>query len=88
MRTEIDVAVQVTTGIEDLALASDLLLVATWSRTPGLKCSQVRPGIHITNLGADEPGKVELEPQLLSSSLSVTDDRRRAGPVLQRLTRA
>ncbi|GAB2842551.1 ornithine cyclodeaminase/alanine dehydrogenase-like protein (mu-crystallin family) [Lentzea nigeriaca] len=36
---------------------------------------QVPPGTHVTSLGADEPGKVELAPELLSGALVVVDDR-------------
>lgn len=33
-------------------------------------------GTHVTSLGADEPGKVDLDPDLLAAALVVTDDQR------------
>jgi len=47
-----------------------------------LKLTDVRAGTHVTSLGADEPGKVELSPELLAASLVVTDDTRLAAPIL------
>jgi alanine dehydrogenase len=75
--------VRVARDVKDVACSSDILLVATWSRTPVLDRDDVSAGAHITSLGADEPGKVELSPQLLSEALVVTDDQRLASPVLR-----
>ena len=38
----------------------------------------VHPGLHITTLGPDQPGKVELSADLLEAALVVVDDRRLA----------
>ena len=46
----------------------------TWSRTPLLNAPDVRPGTHVTSLGADEPGKAELPPDLLKSARVFADD--------------
>ncbi|MEV0090826.1 ornithine cyclodeaminase family protein [Streptomyces sp. NPDC050738] len=59
----------------DVAAASDIVLLATWSRTPLLTLADTRPGQHFTTIGADEPGKQELSADLLASSLLVVDDR-------------
>ncbi|MGW6931546.1 ornithine cyclodeaminase family protein [Lentzea sp. NPDC054927] len=50
----------------------EIVLMATWSREPVLH--RVPPGIHVTSLGADEPGKVELGAELLADALVVVDD--------------
>lgn len=50
----------------------EIVLMATWSREPVLH--QVAPGTHVTSLGADEPGKVELAQELLDDALVVVDD--------------
>lgn len=59
----------------EVAAAADVVLLATWSRTPLLHLADTRPGQHFTSLGADEPGKQELSADLLTSALLVVDDR-------------
>lgn len=65
--------------------AADVVLVATWGRGPVLGLGDVGPGAFVTSLGADEPGKAELEGALLEEAFVVTDDRRLAGPILPRV---
>ncbi|MEU9114308.1 ornithine cyclodeaminase family protein [Streptomyces sp. NPDC048483] len=59
----------------EVAAAADIVLLATWSRTPLLRLADTRPGQHFTTLGADEPGKQELSADLLEAALLVVDDR-------------
>lgn len=84
VRTETGLTVQIHTSPAHVAAECDVLLVATWSRTPVLAAGDVLAGAHVTSLGADEPGKVELHPVLLATSLVVTDDQRLAAVVLPR----
>ncbi|MFF2659943.1 ornithine cyclodeaminase family protein [Kitasatospora sp. NPDC058032] len=56
------------------ATAADIVLTATWSREPLLDADVLRPGLHLTSLGFDEPGKTELSPALLRASRLVVDD--------------
>ncbi|WEO94138.1 ornithine cyclodeaminase family protein [Streptomyces sp. FXJ1.172] len=57
-----------------VAEAAGTVLLATWSRAPLLALADTRPGQHFTSLGADEPGKRELAPDLLDAALLVVDD--------------
>jgi ornithine cyclodeaminase len=50
------------------------VIVATWSRRPLLNAADIAPGTQVTSLGADEPGKAELAPDLLQSARIVVDD--------------
>ncbi|MFJ5303593.1 ornithine cyclodeaminase family protein [Streptomyces sp. NPDC088350] len=59
----------------EMASAADIVLLATWSRTPLLSLADTRPGQHLTSLGADEPGRRELAADLLDAALVVVDDR-------------
>lgn len=59
-------------GIEISRTEGEIVLMATWSRVPVL--SSVPAGTHVTSLGADEPGKAELAPELLADALVVVDD--------------
>ena len=56
------------------AREADIVLLATWSRTPLLDHGDVRPGAQVTSLGADEPGKAELSPALLAAARVLVDD--------------
>ncbi|MEV4416794.1 ornithine cyclodeaminase family protein [Catellatospora sp. NPDC049609] len=58
-----------------VALAADVVVLATWSRRPLLNAFDARPRQHFTTLGADEPGKIELAPELLRAARVVVDDR-------------
>ncbi|GAA2094798.1 ectoine utilization protein EutC [Streptomyces albiaxialis] len=59
----------------EVAATADVVLLATWSRTPVLSLADTREGQHLTSLGADEPGKRELARDLLTSALLVVDHR-------------
>ncbi|MEU3603257.1 ornithine cyclodeaminase family protein [Streptomyces sp. NPDC006798] len=58
-----------------VAAEADVVVLATWSRTPLLTAADIRPGQHLTSLGADEPGKCELAADLLRRARVVVDDR-------------
>ena len=58
----------------EAARDADLVVLATWSRTPLLDDGDVMPGAHVTSLGADEPGKAELTPALLKAGRVFVDD--------------
>jgi alanine dehydrogenase len=57
------------------AAANDIVVLATWSRTPLLGVDDVRPGQHLTSVGTDEPGKQELSAELLRRGTLIVDDR-------------
>ena len=54
---------------------ADVIITATWSKTPFISRSMVRDGVHITAVGADEPAKGEVDAGLIAGSLFVCDDR-------------
>jgi alanine dehydrogenase len=56
------------------AAGCDLVCTATPSRTPVVQRSWVRRGTHVNAMGADAPGKQELDPQLIGDSKLVVDD--------------
>ena len=58
-----------------LCLGSNVIVTATPSRVPLIRSDWVRPGTHVVALGADNPGKVEIDPALFSRATTiVTDD--------------
>lgn len=73
--------VEVVSTLGECTTAADVVIVATWAREPVLQASEVRPGQHVTSLGADEPTKRELATELLRQAVLVVDDRDLAASV-------
>jgi ornithine cyclodeaminase len=67
-------AVATTTDVADVMAACELVVTATAARAPLLLRDQLRPGMHITALGADSPGKQELDPLILRRADVVVAD--------------
>jgi ornithine cyclodeaminase len=60
----------------ELAARATLIATATASRAPLLAAADVRPGSHVSAVGADSPGKQELDPELLArAALLLVDSR-------------
>jgi alanine dehydrogenase len=60
------------------AVASDIVCTLTPSRSPIVKRGWIRPGTHINAVGADAPGKEELDPSILKEAIVVVDDIKQA----------
>ncbi|UXY32409.1 ornithine cyclodeaminase family protein [Streptomyces sp. HUAS TT20] len=65
---------QVVDSARAVARYCGSIVAATWSRRPLLHFPDLRPGSHITSLGADEPGKEELDAELLRHARVIVDD--------------
>jgi alanine dehydrogenase len=60
------------------AVASDIVCTLTPSRSPIIKREWISPGTHINAVGADAPGKQELDPSILKKAIVVVDDLKQA----------
>jgi ectoine utilization protein EutC len=69
------IRIEVATSIEDLVRRSQLLITVTASRSPLIRADWLHPGLHITAVGADFPGKGELEPAVLERADRLYCDR-------------
>jgi ornithine cyclodeaminase len=69
-------AVAVAPDAETAAAAADLLVTTTAARAPLFRADAVRPGTHVTAVGADAPGKQELDPALFARAALVVADSR------------
>jgi ornithine cyclodeaminase len=56
----------------------DIAVTATWATEPFLFRRHLHPGLHITTLGPDQPGKCEVAADALLAAKVVVDDRRLA----------
>lgn len=59
--------------IKEAVVGADVLLTTTPSREPVVKSKWVSPGTHINAMGADAPGKEELDSHVLYKSKIVID---------------
>jgi len=64
-------------SIED-ALSNEIICTTTPTRVPIVPVSAVSPGVHINAVGADAPGKQELDPQILRKAVVVVDEMHQA----------
>jgi alanine dehydrogenase len=68
------VAIFSVKSIEKAVEGADIIVTATPSRKPLVSAEWVDEGTHINCIGADAPGKQELDPALLVKSKIVVDD--------------
>lgn len=72
---------QLITASDDLESSvrgADVIITATPAYKPYIQASWVRPGTHISCLGADKPGKQEIDEQILADARVVVDDEKQA----------
>ena len=60
--------------IEELANTCNLIVTTTAAREPLVYSSDIKSGTHITAVGADAPGKQELDPQIFKKAQRVVVD--------------
>lgn len=68
--------IEVAASVAELASRCNLIVTTTPSREPLLRAQDVRPGTHITAVGADAPGKQELEAALFAKAHARVVDSR------------
>jgi alanine dehydrogenase len=64
------------TAIDDLregTLVSDAIVTCTSARTPFLGLEDVRPGTFVAAVGADNPQKSEIRPELMAKAVVIVD---------------
>lgn len=66
--------VRPTFSSSELAAECNLIITTTASTTPLLSVDQIRPGTHLTAVGADTPYKQELDPEILRRADLVVAD--------------
>lgn len=65
-------------NIRECVHGADIVVTTTPSRKPIVKREWILPGTHINAIGADAPGKEELDPQILTHAKVVIDDWQQA----------
>ena len=67
------VAFQAVEKPEDAVTVADVVVTVTPSQNPIVRDEWIRPGTHITAIGADAPGKQELDPLIFKRARIVVD---------------
>jgi ornithine cyclodeaminase len=75
MRARWKVDVSPAADVERVCRAADVLVTATASRTALVRPEWLRPGLHVTAVGSDSPGKQELDGRCLARADLVVVDR-------------
>jgi len=79
---DIELNYSITTTIaekcSDVVRDTDILVTLTPSREPIVKNEWISEGMHINAMGADAPGKEELDPMILKRAKIVVDDMEQA----------
>lgn len=65
-------------GSIEEAAGCDLVCTSTPGRTPLVQRAWIKPGAHINAMGADGPGKQELDPAILDAAVVVIDEHHQA----------
>ena len=61
--------------LEEALDGAEVVVTATWAHEPFLFARHLGPGIHVTTLGPDQPGKCEVAADALRAAIVVVDDR-------------
>ncbi len=74
MTRDYGVDIEVVSNPEHVVPGSDILVTATPSRKPLITAKTIHEGMHINAIGADGPGKQELEPSVATLASKIVVD--------------
>ena len=69
------IEVTLASGAREVCESADIVIVATPAREPIVRADWLRAGMHVNAVGADSPGKQELEPECLAQADVLVVDR-------------
>jgi alanine dehydrogenase len=73
MKRTVECDIRAVNNLEEVSDA-DIVITTTPSRKPLIKERYIKPGTHINAIGADAPGKQELESSLVKKSRVIVDN--------------
>jgi ornithine cyclodeaminase/alanine dehydrogenase-like protein (mu-crystallin family) len=71
---DLGASITIASGVAEAVRGADVVITATWAKRPIITRDMIAPGTHITAIGADEPGKAELDRALIAAAKFVCDD--------------
>ena len=75
MRDSLGLTIEVSDSAAVAVETADMVLAATWARTPFILPGMLRPGTHVSTIGPDEPGKCEVSAEVIREAVFICDDR-------------
>jgi len=73
-RTKYGLQVECACSVKNTVEKADIVIITTPVRTPIIKAEYIRRGTHINAIGADAPGKQELDSEILKQARIVIDN--------------
>jgi alanine dehydrogenase len=74
VKVRYDLDAECADSVEDAVRNADIVITTTPVRSPIVNNEYIRPGTHINAIGADAPGKQELDPKILKRAKIVIDN--------------
>jgi len=74
MSEKLGLNVRAVNNVKETVRGADVAVTVTPTQVPIVKSEWIGPGTHINAIGADAPGKEELDPELLKRAKIVIDD--------------
>jgi len=68
------IEIEVSSSLEASVAVSDVIITATPATSPMIKKEWLKEGTHLSCVGADMPGKEEIDPQIFTDARVVVDD--------------
>ena len=78
MTEKLSVPVTAVDSVMSAVQGADIVNIATPARAPLLMADWIEPGSHINAMGADSPGKQELDPRILTHGHIIVDHKSQA----------
>ena len=75
MHQSLGLTIEVSDSVAAAVEAADMVLAATWARTPFILPGMLQAGTHVSTIGPDEPGKCEVSAEVIRDAVFVCDDR-------------
>lgn len=68
LKNELAIAARAVGSVSELMKASQLVVTTTPSTSPLIQLEDLHPGLHITAIGSDQPGKCEISPRAIAGA--------------------
>jgi alanine dehydrogenase len=78
MTVKLGIPVTAVKSVQSAVQGADIVSIATPARTPQIMADWIKPGTHINAMGADSPGKQELDPCILQNSRIIVNHKDQA----------
>ncbi len=75
MSQALGLKIEASDSVAAAVKTADMVLAATWARTPFILPGMLQPGTHVSTIGPDEPGKCEVSAEVIREAVFVCDDR-------------